>query len=167
MDCLTARARMVPWLDGELSRGEQEQLEAHVAACEGCVTQAERLSAQQEALKAIRPPTAPLRADFWDDMDQRLASELDAMERRPAAVRPTPFWQRELRLKPAAALAYAAVLLLSLLVAYERHSSAVAAQSRSAELLIALEEQQVIQDPVQGSELRTVAYPVHNGRGSF
>lgn len=167
MDCLTARERMVPWLDGELARGEAEQLETHVGGCERCVAQAERLSEQQAQLKALGPASTAVPAPNWSAMDARLAAELDAVEAAVEAPRPPPLWKREQRLPIGAVVAYAALLLLSLLFAADRHLAAAEAEARATDLTLALQDQALLDaiGPAAPQQpLNTVGY---HSRGSF
>lgn len=174
MDCLTARERLVPWLDDEISPGERDQIERHIEQCPACATAAGRLAEQQDVLARLRPPEhLPLTKGpaFWDRLDGRLSVELDRAD-QPAANPPAanrPLLERELRVSGRAALAYAAILAASLLWGWRAHSELERAVESSKQLNLALEREQRLSDepsPLQqGDSFRTVDYTP--SRGSF
>jgi hypothetical protein len=107
----------------------------------------------------------------WDRMDHCLAEALEREERavaEPVANR-APFLVRELRITGRAAIAYAAILVLSLLWGWRAHVQLDHAVESSKQLNLALErEQRLSDDPSplqQGDSFRPVDYTP--SRGSF
>lgn len=169
MDCAHVRGRLVGWLDGELARGEQEQLERHLDGCERCTAEAARYSEQQEALLAIKAPQRGLAPGFWDGMDAVLASELDRQERGVVNTAAVPLWRRRVALSPLTLAAYAAVLLLAVGYGWSKHEEAGQARVDAEVLRVELERQQrlMAESPTRPpSDLyRQVSYV--NPRGTF
>ena len=73
--CQAFIKKISSYIDNELGEGKKDKLEAHIAECPGCFTEARRLKAAKEAVVRNRTNhTAPLRLKF-SLMDMSSASE--------------------------------------------------------------------------------------------
>lgn len=171
MDCRTARDHIASWLDGELSRGEVEQLEAHMEHCESCRAVADDLSQQGQVLELLRPLPLAEVADpaFWDRMHTRLSREVVRVQReghpRERGLRAA--LTRRLSVPAPAALAYAAALLGALWWGWAHQERADQAEAGVQALAVALEREQRLAAapamPLRSQEYRTSVYTPHRG----
>lgn len=100
MDCNTVKARIFPYVDGELTPEAQGEMDAHLATCDGCARLTDlELRFQVAYTRRLRPEPAP--ADVRERVVQQLADLAAKTGRRP---------RRSLRARMA--LAAAAVLLV-------------------------------------------------------
>lgn len=137
---------MAGWIDGQLSPGEHELMEAHLRRCPSCRALAEAMADQP----LYAPQHAPLPPGFWDSMDDTLNSELaDELSgsRRPerrAAPTPAPavpVWQRTVRMSPLAMAAYAALLVGAVGWGLYSHSALQDSRAETADLQQQLERE--------------------------
>ncbi len=146
MDCRIARDRVASWLEGELSAADAELLEDHLEHCESCRVLAERLSQQEAVLRLVKPPPFDRLEghDFWDRMDSAMDQ---AMERRQAEDRRAArLWRRSLGARVAVPVPFAALVVLSLVVALAwgigQQQELGQAQDEAAQAGMALEREQ-------------------------
>ncbi len=167
MDCPTARALAVAWLEGELAPGEAEQIDHHLEHCEDCAEFVAALDGQSADLAALAPPADPRLAQpgVWDRMDARLAEEMDRAFADRAA--PQPFWQRPMRVSPVGLVAYAAALMLALGWGYINLIEARDANTRADVLGAELERERRLAaqpaEPTRVEQYRPVAYTPRRG----
>lgn len=74
ISCSEAVRRLWEYLDQELDRGEQVQVEDHLALCRRCCGEAEFAGALRDLLRSTAGPRLP------DDVEQHLAGFLDTIE---------------------------------------------------------------------------------------
>ncbi len=117
--CPQARHLFGPYWDDEVTRGERDWLETHLAGCEGCRTAYDRFTRTLEAAASLpRPEMAP-------DLADRVLAE--ARRRQPApdviALPARPQWQP---LAAAAGFALVALTSVMLLRGPERPAATLA-----------------------------------------
>ena len=85
MSCEMNRPRLQAYLDGILARDDEEGVERHLAGCEACRTEKERLEKVMEAVGGLTPLKAP--AGFKKAFMERLTQgqKTEAPEREPPA----------------------------------------------------------------------------------
>lgn len=110
MSCQDVRDRFAPWLDQELSPGDEELCAQHLHGCEACATELSRLDGQR-----FFPPELPdlEGPDFWGPMDRALDGAWGGLQPDRAAPTP-PWWRKERRLSGTQALALAVAMLLAI-----------------------------------------------------
>lgn len=166
MDCRTVADRLAPYLDGELGPSEGAQLDEHFGRCAGCRARVEAMA--QQRFPALTPASRALATDLFDEMDQALATELDAeLQRRGREGQPRlAFWRRRMPVRGAHVFAYAALLLLTVAWALNAHQQAGTAQARAELLERQLErERRLAGEPVlvPAEGYRMVTYTPHRG----
>ncbi len=162
MRCSKARTRIVPWLDGELSPADSEVLEQHVADCKKCSEYMELMGKTNPSKTA--PTHEPLPEAHWSSMHQSVMAAFDdhdIQERQRIA----SAWLPPIPRHQAAAIAYAAILVLALSWGWSNHKAAVEANVARDSALEQLERyQQVVaeQQPLaplpQLPQVRPAAY---------
>ena len=72
--CATVLARLGAYLDGELREARRQRLEAHVASCQPCSAELQRLQTLQEQLRRSLAVSLPDRdADlFWHNVERKI-----------------------------------------------------------------------------------------------
>lgn len=105
--CETIRSQLGPFVDGELSDAEREQVQGHLAACAACRQELARLDGLTRRLGDGMAVTAP--AGLWAAIEQRLGEAAAAVATEPKLRPPDRSWVLRIARKP---LAAAAVLLL-------------------------------------------------------
>lgn len=84
MTCEQFKSQLHDYLDGALSAKEQDNLEAHAAACPEC---AKELSEMKEVLKLLKDlPIEPLPENFEANLHEALVRESAAMQHNPDQV---------------------------------------------------------------------------------
>ena len=167
MDCADVADRSAAYLDHELSPGECQLFETHLDGCTDCRSLLERLAAQD-----LGPPLVVqgLEDDaMWRSMDQRLATEWDRVQAdRPKS---PPLMTRRLTVRLPLALAYAALLLLSLAWGWGNLQRAVRAEGSVQEMSQQLDrEQRLAAEPATPAPVPRDAYSLVNytpHRGTF
>lgn len=168
MDCMTVADRVAAWLDGELSRSEQQLLEEHLERCTACQALVEGVA----AIEMVPPPAAPALDSpmFWRRMDVALQAELAASE-RPAPAPPSGWrqWSRaSLRVSAPLLAGYAALLLFAVLWGAQNLRRAQVAE---AQIDAYVRQQEAIPSgapaaapgTVDQNQLRIASYPTHRG----
>jgi anti-sigma factor (TIGR02949 family) len=79
MKCEEVRRRLGAWLDGELSAGDGQKLEAHVAGCAECAAERDELVALSAGLRASVP-----RASASPELRERILVAVRAEAEHPA-----------------------------------------------------------------------------------
>lgn len=74
MRCGAARRRLSDDLDGALTPGRRERLEAHLRSCDACRTCRDALARLQAAVR----PGADRSPEYWAGFERRLASRLES-----------------------------------------------------------------------------------------
>lgn len=157
MDCHSVTDRLAGWVDDQLSPGERELFDEHLARCPRCRALAEAMLAQPLPQPAP-PPIAP---DFWQTMDAAIDAALDAQLETELAADLTdevdvtaapPLLSRRFQLSMPAVFGLVAILLLSVgfgvyshLCRVEAEQALTAAVAQQKELQIALERQERLQ----------------------
>jgi anti-sigma factor RsiW len=117
--CADTDAVLYPYVDGELTGGDREAVEAHLVGCSACAGRARLESRFKAAVRAhLARPMVPVALKLR--LDRVLAAE-------PIAPRRWPAWFSYQRLVPAAA---AAVLLLAITSTVRQSQSVVLEQAR-------------------------------------
>lgn len=94
--------RLDEYLDGALEPSEAEQVEAHLAACPECRTEAESIRVLIAQAAALPRSIAPTR-DLWEAIESRLGSAAEDAPRVIPLARGQRRWWRETRVHAAAA----------------------------------------------------------------
>lgn len=106
--CPQARQLFGPYWDDEISRGERDWLESHMAGCAGCRVGYERFSAALEAVASLPRP------EMAADLAERALAEAKRRQRVPDVLRlpARPIWQPVAAVAGLALVAMTSVLLL-------------------------------------------------------
>ena len=73
--CDVAIEKSVPWLEGELSPSEMEQISEHLESCTSCAELYRRLDAIDMSPPSTRLSLGP---DYWKSMDKALNQEMSS-----------------------------------------------------------------------------------------
>ena len=106
--CPQARQLFGPYWDDEISRGERDWLESHMAGCAGCRERYERFSATLEAVASLP------RTEVAADLAERSLAEAKRRQSVPDTLRmpARPMWQPVAAAAGLALVAMTSVLLL-------------------------------------------------------
>ncbi|MGB8953711.1 MAG: zf-HC2 domain-containing protein [Candidatus Aminicenantales bacterium] len=78
MDCKRIERWLSDYLDGELSRKKQKNVEAHLQKCPFCRSYKQRLETIQERAKTFSTPD--IAPEYWQESLTRLKAKIDAAE---------------------------------------------------------------------------------------
>lgn len=132
MSCSRVRARLSPWLEGDLAAADRDRMQAHLDACPGCRRELRALQGGIELLRALDEPAAP------PHLEQRIVARLRDAEAHAASGRlPAVLARLAAQLAVAGLVAVGAIALSQRMISGDRPAPRVAMDDAGARMEIA------------------------------